>query len=80
LCDLRDRGWTMAGIAREFDVPVRAINYHAQKYAVSFPCRGVAPMQPNLMQVRATRHMKRQVAADLLGICLNTLDKWRRAA
>lgn len=78
LADLCERGWTMRGIAREFDVPFAAVRWCADRHGITFPRRGAAGLPVDRMQVEATRGMTRRAAAAELGVSVSTIEKWRR--
>lgn len=79
IADLCERGWTMRGIAREFDVPFSALRWCAERHGITFPRRGAAGLPVDRMQVEATRGMKRADAARELGVSITTIVKWRKS-
>lgn len=79
IAELCERGWTMRGIAREFDVPFDAVRWCAERHGIQFPRRGAVPLPIDRMQVEATRGMTRRRAAVELGVSVSTIEKWRRS-
>ena len=78
LADLCERGRTMRGIAREFEVPFAAVRWCADRHDIKFPRRGSTPLPVDRMQVEATKGMTAKRAAAELGVSVSTIEKWRR--
>lgn len=78
LIGLRDRGWSMEGIAREFEVSYHAVRYCAEKHDIRFKMRGARPIPVDRRAVDATRHLTIKEAARALGVGKTTVSKWRK--